>query len=118
VSGMPSWLGAIAKRAVAASTKLTDIAARLFGGASRKFRREDPEAREAWFATVVDRLSQGLVVFDKDRRVVLCNARYREIYGMETDQVAPGTPTSELIKRRLKLWLKVPDMCGNASPTR
>jgi diguanylate cyclase (GGDEF)-like protein/PAS domain S-box-containing protein len=109
VSGMPSWLGAIVQRAVAASTKLTDIAARLFGGASRRFRHEDLEAREAWFATVVDGLSQGLVVFDKDRRVVLCNARYREIYGMEADQVAPGTPTSQLIKRRLELGLKVPD---------
>ena len=109
MSGMPSWLGAVAKRAVAASTKLNDIAARLCGGASRKFRREDLEAREAWFATVIDGLSQGLVVFDKHRRVVLCNARYREIYGMEADQVAPGTPTSELIKRRLQLGLKVPD---------
>ena len=65
--------------------------------------------REAWFATVIDSLSQGLVVFDKDRRVVICNARYREIYGMEPEQVTPGTPTSELIKRRLELGLKVPD---------
>ena len=81
MSDMPSWLGAIANRAVAASTKLNDLAARLYGGAPRKFRREDLEAREAWFATVIDRLSQGLVVFDKDRRVVLCNARYRELYG-------------------------------------
>ena len=109
MTGMPSWLGAIAQRVVAASTKLIDVAARLFGSASREFRRKDPKAREAWFATVIDGLSQGLVVFDKDRRVVLCNARYREIYGMEADQVAPGTPTSELIKRRLQLWLKVPD---------
>ncbi len=106
---MPSWLGTIANRAVAASTKLHDLAARLNGGASRRFRREDLEAREAWFATVVDRLSQGLVVFDKDRRVVLCNTRYRELYGLEADQVAPGTPTSKLIKRRLELGLKVPD---------
>jgi PAS domain S-box-containing protein len=109
VNGMPPLLGAATKRAIAASTKLTDIVARLLARVSDNRRRADTQAREVWFATVIDNLSQGLVVFDKDRRVVLCNTRYREIYGMTADQVAPGTPTSELIKHRLKLGLKVPD---------
>jgi diguanylate cyclase (GGDEF)-like protein/PAS domain S-box-containing protein len=104
VNGMSPRLSALTKRAITASTKVYDIATRWYG---RVVRREGTHA--AWFATVIDNLSQGVVVFDKDRRVVLCNTRYREIYGMTADQVAPGTPTSELIKHRLKLGLKVPD---------
>ena len=74
----------------------------------RHLRDQRLQAREAGFATVIDNPTQGVVVFDKDRRVVLCNKRYREIYGMTPEQVAPGTPTSQLISRRLELGLKVP----------
>jgi diguanylate cyclase (GGDEF)-like protein len=56
----------------------------------------------------LNNMSQGLVLFDKDRRVVICNRRYTEIYGLTTDQVKPGTPISILIRHRLALGLKVP----------
>ncbi|UPK04866.1 EAL domain-containing protein [Bradyrhizobium sp. 170] len=53
-------------------------------------------------------LSLGIAVFDENREVVFCNARYREMYGLSPEQVEPGTPTSELIRHRLDLGLKVP----------
>ena len=52
-------------------------------------------------------LSLGIVIFDGKREVVFCNPRYREIYGLSTEQVKPGTPTSDLIRHRLNLGLKV-----------
>jgi diguanylate cyclase (GGDEF)-like protein/PAS domain S-box-containing protein len=52
-------------------------------------------------------LSLGIIVFDDRREVVFCNARYLEIYGLSAEQVKPGTPTSDLIRHRLKLGLKV-----------
>lgn len=52
-------------------------------------------------------LSLGIVIFNDKRRVVFCNRRYREMYGLAPEQVKPGTPTSDLIKHRLKLGLKV-----------
>jgi diguanylate cyclase (GGDEF)-like protein len=55
----------------------------------------------------INHLSLGLVIFDGKREVVFCNPRYREIYGLSSEQVKPGTPTSELIRHRLKLGLKV-----------
>ncbi|MBV9461356.1 MAG: EAL domain-containing protein [Bradyrhizobium sp.] len=52
-------------------------------------------------------LSLGIVVFDDRRDVVFCNARYREIYGLGAEQAKRGTPTSELIRHRLKIGLMV-----------
>jgi diguanylate cyclase (GGDEF)-like protein/PAS domain S-box-containing protein len=52
-------------------------------------------------------LSLGIVVFDVRREVVFCNQRYKEIYGLSAEQVKPGTPTSDLIRHRLNLGLKI-----------
>jgi len=54
-----------------------------------------------------DHLSLGIVIFDGKREVVFCNLRYREIYGLTPEQVKPGTPTSDLIRHRLRLGLKI-----------
>jgi diguanylate cyclase (GGDEF)-like protein len=69
----------------------------------------DPEpARPAsLLEAAINHLSLGLIIFDAKREVVFCNERYREIYGLSSEQVKPGTPTSELIRHRLKLGLKV-----------
>jgi len=56
----------------------------------------------------INHLSLGIVIFDEKREVVFCNERYREMYGLSPEQVKPGTPTSELIRHRLDLGLKVP----------
>src|SRR4029079_9099877 len=56
----------------------------------------------------INHLSLGIVIFDEKREVVFCNERYMEMYGLSPEQVKPGTPTSELIRHRLDLGLKVP----------
>ena len=66
----------------------------------------------------LNNMSQGLVLFDKDRRVVICNRRYMEIYGLTSDQVQPGTPISDLIQHRLALGLKVRSERGDYVRTR
>ncbi|HLZ01940.1 MAG TPA: EAL domain-containing protein [Bradyrhizobium sp.] len=52
-------------------------------------------------------LSLGIVIFNGKREIVFCNARYREIYELSPEQVKPGTPTSDLIRHRLNLGLKI-----------
>src|ERR1700744_3290083 len=56
----------------------------------------------------LNNLSRGLVIFDRQRRVVFCNTRYMEIYGLSSEQVTPGTPLSKLIQRRLDMGHKAP----------
>jgi diguanylate cyclase (GGDEF)-like protein len=55
----------------------------------------------------INHLSLGIVIFDEKREVVFCNARYRDMYWLSPEQVKPGTPTSDLIRHRLDLGLKV-----------
>jgi diguanylate cyclase (GGDEF)-like protein len=66
-----------------------------------------PAQLSARLEEAINHLSFGIVIFDEKREVVFCNERYREMYGLSPEQVKPGTPTSELIRHRLSLGLKV-----------
>ena len=55
----------------------------------------------------LDQLALGVVVFNARREIVFCNKRYAAIYDLRPEQVLPGTPISQLIRRRLELGLKV-----------
>ncbi|MGQ0684895.1 sensor domain-containing protein [Bradyrhizobium sp.] len=66
-----------------------------------------PAGLQTRLEEAIHSLSLGIVIFDRDRKVVFCNRRYVEMYGLTPEQVKPGTPTSELIRRRLDLGLKV-----------
>ena len=48
----------------------------------------------------VNNMSQGLCLFDAEDRLVLCNDRYCEIYGVSRDQVKPGSTMTELLHQR------------------
>ena len=67
----------------------------------------EPAHRGRLLAQAIDNMSLGLVVFDGRYELVFCNARYIEIYGLSPEQVKPGTPISELIRRRMNLGIKV-----------
>ncbi|MCB9871587.1 MAG: EAL domain-containing protein [Planctomycetes bacterium] len=50
-------------------------------------------------ADAIDAIHEGFVLWDADDRFVLCNARYREIYGPLADGLRPGVPYRELLQR-------------------
>jgi diguanylate cyclase (GGDEF)-like protein len=52
------------------------------------------------FDAALNNMSQGLCMFDADQRVVVANARYREVYGLTPDQVKPGTSLRQILARR------------------
>ena len=49
---------------------------------------------------VLEQVSQGVCVFDRRQRLVLCNARYREIYGLQAADAQPGATLREILERR------------------
>jgi diguanylate cyclase (GGDEF)-like protein len=51
--------------------------------------------------TALKTMSQGLAMFDAEQKVVTCNARYAEMYGLTMDQVKPGTRLQEIIQLRV-----------------
>ena len=67
----------------------------------------EPAGASRLLEQAIHNLALGLIIFDNKREVVFCNKRYIEIYGLSSEQVKPGTPTSTLIQHRLNLGLKV-----------
>lgn len=70
-------------------------------------RRQLIESSEAEVRTQYERLdaalnnmSQGLIMFDKDERLVVCNDRYIEMYGLSHDVVKPGCTLRDLFLHR------------------
>jgi len=55
----------------------------------------------ALLSAVLDNLDQGVAMFDKDRRLVICNDRYGALYGVDARQMPPGTSLPTIVARRI-----------------
>jgi diguanylate cyclase (GGDEF)-like protein len=51
--------------------------------------------------TAIDKMSQGLTMFDKSGTLVLCNRRYIEMYGLSPSVVRAGCTVRELVDHRI-----------------
>ena len=65
------------------------------------------------FHTAIDHISQGLCFFDGKQRLIVCNRRYAEMYGLSLEQIPPGTTLREIVDRRY-LAGSVPEMSRDA----
>jgi signal transduction histidine kinase/HAMP domain-containing protein/ActR/RegA family two-component response regulator len=50
----------------------------------------------------LNNMTQGLVLFDRDTRIIICNQRYIEMYGLSPDVVKPGCTLEQLIAHRIE----------------
>jgi len=50
--------------------------------------------------TAINNMTQGLLLYDSDARIVLCNQRYLEMYDLSPDVVKPGCHFRDLIAHR------------------
>src|SRR5258708_33668673 len=50
--------------------------------------------------TAVNNMTQGLLLFDSSQRLVICNQRYIEMYGLSTEVVKPGCTFREVVAHR------------------
>jgi NO-binding membrane sensor protein with MHYT domain len=53
-------------------------------------------------ATALNNMTQGVVMFDAAQRLVICNDRYLEMYGLSREVVKPGCTLSDLIEHRIE----------------
>src|ERR1700722_18397188 len=53
--------------------------------------------------TAVDNMTQGLTLFDQSMRLIVCNQRYIEMYGLSPDKVKPGCSFRDLIAHRKEM---------------
>jgi diguanylate cyclase (GGDEF)-like protein len=59
------------------------------------------ETANARFKVAVDNMSQGLAMFDGDRRIIVSNEKYATMYGLSPDELMPGTPVEDIYERRI-----------------
>ena len=50
--------------------------------------------------TAVNNMTQGLLLFDSSQRLVICNQRYIDMYGLSREVVKPGCSFREVIAHR------------------
>lgn len=67
----------------------------------RRFKRSQAR-RNAYISTALNSLSHGVVMTDRKTRIVYCNDRYLQIYGMVRSDLKPGMTGSDLLAHRLK----------------
>jgi diguanylate cyclase (GGDEF)-like protein/PAS domain S-box-containing protein len=58
------------------------------------------KAQNLRFEAAVNNMSQALLMFDGDQRLVVCNERYLRMYGLSRDVVKPGCTLRELLEHR------------------
>ena len=53
------------------------------------------------FNAALNNMSQGLCMFDADKRLVVCNERYARLYSLPPELTAPGASHEAIIRHRL-----------------
>ena len=83
-------------------TEREDLNARLTRQNKLLKEREDQlNARNDQLDAALENMSQGLAMFDAEQRLIVCNRRYAEMYGLTPDQVQPGTTVRQIFQYRL-----------------
>jgi diguanylate cyclase (GGDEF)-like protein/PAS domain S-box-containing protein len=86
---------------------LTVIAVMLLGARqlwrSHEWSKRQLAIEKQRLDSAVRSMPQGLLLFDSDERLVLCNKSYLDIYGISPDLARPGCTLRELISERRRL---------------
>ncbi len=56
--------------------------------------------KDAQLTAALNNMAQGLVMFDPQKRLILCNSRYLEMYALSPDIVKPGCTKEELLRHQ------------------
>jgi diguanylate cyclase (GGDEF)-like protein len=64
-------------------------------------REDELKAQNVKFDAALDNMLQGVAMFDAEQRLIVCNKRYAEMYGLTPEQVRPGTTVRQIFDYRL-----------------
>ncbi len=60
------------------------------------------EQQRQRFVSAIDNMPIGLVMFDKEEKLIVANARYAEIYRLPPELAKPGTPLKTILEHRIR----------------
>jgi len=73
----------------------------LATNAELKCSKQSLEQSNRLLHTALANMSQGLSMFDGDKRLVMSNHRYAEMYGLGAEQVKPGVSLQSILEARI-----------------
>jgi diguanylate cyclase (GGDEF)-like protein/PAS domain S-box-containing protein len=79
-----------------------DITARKAAEAAKIASEGRARQKSAQLEATLANMTQGLCMFDAAQRVVVCNKKYAEMYGLAPDEVKPGTTLRAIVSRRIE----------------
>src|SRR5262245_55151102 len=90
------WLGLLTSLSIA-------IAAIAWHRQAREVRKAEEllQEQKLQLDTAINNMTQGLNVVDAAGRLVLCNDRYLEMYGLSRDKTLAGSTGHDLVARRV-----------------
>jgi PAS domain-containing protein len=65
-----------------------------------RLRKAELREKNLQLDRAVNNITQALIMFDSEAKLVLCNERYRHMYGLSPEMVRPGTSLQSLILHR------------------
>jgi diguanylate cyclase (GGDEF)-like protein/PAS domain S-box-containing protein len=60
------------------------------------------ETTNSRFRTSLENMPHGLCFFDNELKLIICNKRYGEMYGLASEQVKPGTTLRDILEARVR----------------
>jgi diguanylate cyclase (GGDEF)-like protein/PAS domain S-box-containing protein len=60
------------------------------------------QAQNLRFDAAIENMPHGLCMFDRNERLIVCNERYGEIYGLSPEQTQPGVTLRSILEARVK----------------
>jgi diguanylate cyclase (GGDEF)-like protein len=79
------------------SATLAILAVSVTGAFANRYLKE----RDLQLVNAVNNMSHGLLMFDAAEKLVVCNDRYAEMYGLSRDVVKPGCTLADLLEYRI-----------------
>lgn len=68
-------------------------------------REQELRTQNTRFETAINNMTQGLAMFDADRKLIVCNKRYAEIYTIPSELIRNGTTAEQILHYRLEQGL-------------
>jgi diguanylate cyclase (GGDEF)-like protein/PAS domain S-box-containing protein len=57
--------------------------------------------KEEQLHSALENIPQGVCMYDASQRLIICNKRYTDLYGLTDEQTKPGTPLQTILQHRI-----------------
>jgi two-component system cell cycle sensor histidine kinase PleC len=88
---------------------LTDVTALKTAQLRAEAAAADVAEKRRQLDTAIEHIDQGLVFFDAEQRLILCNQRYRELFRLSAAVTQPGTPLREILEYSVAIGNYAPE---------